>query len=268
MSAQGFHTVRAPVFAGSFYPAYPSELRDIVRQCIANAQTVETSSPVKAFVLPHAGYIYSGPIAGTGYRCMEQECLVIRRVILLGPSHRVAFQGIATSQATRFATPLGEVPVDEPAMELTLKLPHVRPFEAAHEHEHSLEVHLPFLQTALDQFTLVPLVVGDATEEEVSTVLEALWGGPETRIVISSDLSHFHDYETAQQLDRETANHVTELSPVTTAQACGAMPLNGLLHSAREHELQARILDLRNSGDTAGDKSRVVGYGAFTFGRP
>ncbi len=265
MSACQFKKVRSPAFAGSFYPSNADDLRQLVQFCLAGGVRPAVRRSHKAFVLPHAGLIYSGPVAGSGYLCLESDCDVIRRVILLGPSHRMLFPGIAVSEATAFATPLGEVPVDEVAIETILELPQVRVLEAAHAREHSLEVHLPFLQMVLDEFKLVPLVVGDASEEEVGAVLEELWGGPETRIVISSDLSHFHDYTMTQRIDAETATCVEELQPVTPNQACGAIPLNGLLYAARNHKLTSRTIDLRNSGDTAGDRARVVGYGAFAF---
>lgn len=265
MSAHQFHQVRPPAFAGTFYPADPLELRQLVEFCLAGAIRCQNQGSAKAFVLPHAGYVYSGPIAGTGYRCLADERDVIQRIILLGPSHRLAFRGLAVSGANTFATPLGEIPVDEAAVLELLAWPQVQLLEAAHQHEHSLEVHLPFLQVVLNQFTLIPLVVGDATEREVAEVLEILWGGLETRIVISSDLSHYYDYATARRLDEQTAQRIEALEPVATEQACGAFPLNGLLCSARKHGLRPRLLDLRNSGDTAGDRSRVVGYGAFAF---
>lgn len=267
MSAHLFHKVRQPAFAGMFYPSNPIELASVARSYISDANPVSCEAPAKAFVLPHAGYVYSGPVAGTGYRVMEHERAVIRRIILLGPSHRMAFRGLALSAANSFATPLGEVTVDEAGISKALDLPGVRILEEAHAHEHGLEVHLPFLQTALDQFILMPLVVGEASATEVSAVLEALWGGAETRIVISSDLSHYYDHTTAQQLDQQTAEDILNLRPVQATRACGAHALNGLLHSARTHSLRPRVLDLRNSGDTAGDKSRVVGYGAFAFER-
>ena len=266
MSACRFNKVRPPAFAGSFYPANGEELRQLVQFCLAGGMQSVVKRSHKAFVLPHAGLIYSGPVAGSGYLCLERDRDVIQRVVLLGPSHRVAFTGIAVSEATAFATPLGEVPVDEAAVADILQLPQVRVLEAAHAREHSLEVHLPFLQVVLDHFKLVPLVVGDARAEEVNVALEKLWGGPETRFIISSDLSHFHDYALARRLDAETASCIEALQPVTTDQACGALPLNGLLHAARKHKFASHTIDLRNSGDTAGDRSRVVGYGAFAFG--
>jgi AmmeMemoRadiSam system protein B len=267
MSAHRFHKVRPAAAAGTFYPSDAAELRQLVRYCVANGVPDKSFSPAKAFILPHAGYIYSGSVAGTGYRCLEQERAVVRRIILLGPSHRMSFKGLAVTHASAMSTPIGDVPVDDAAITKALELPFVKLVEPAHEREHSLEVHLPFLQAVLDWFSVVPMLVGDASEAEVSTVLEMLWGGAETRIIVSSDLSHYHDHTTAQQLDRTTAERIARLEPVTTQQACGAQTVNGLLHSARKHGLRTRVLDLRNSGDTAGDKARVVGYGAFAFVR-
>lgn len=220
----------------------------------------------KALILPHAGYIYSGPVAGTGYRELQRRRSTVERVILLGPSHRVAFRGLACPQHESFATPLGTVPVDRESIASIADLPQVIVMDRAHEREHALEVHLPFLQVVLGSFRLVPLVVGDATEAEVSEVLDRLWGGDETCIIISSDLSHYHPYAAANALDRRTAERVQALEPVTPDQACGATPLDGLLRAARERELRVRLLDLRNSGDTAGPRDRVVGYGAFAVG--
>jgi AmmeMemoRadiSam system protein B len=266
MSAHQFHKVRPPAFAGTFYPADPVELRQLVEFCLAGAIRCQKQGSAKAFVLPHAGYVYSGPIAGTGYHCLEEDRDHVRRIVLLGPSHRVAFSGVAVSSANSFATPLGEISVDESAVSDILELPQVQLLESAHEREHSLEVHLPFLQVVLGQFKLVPLVVGDATAQEVCEVLDRVWGGAETRILISSDLSHYHDYATARRLDEQTAATIGRLESVATDQACGASPLNGLLYAARKHGLHSHLLDLRSSGDTAGDRSRVVGYGAFAFG--
>lgn len=220
---------------------------------------------LKALILPHAGYVYSGPVAGTGYRCLAAERDAIRRVVLLGPSHRVAFAGVALSAHHAFASPLGEVAVDVPATAALLGLPGVQWLEAAHADEHALEVHLPFLQMALAEFLLVPLVVGAASVATLSTVIEQLWDGPQTRIIVSSDLSHYHEYALARQLDGATAACIEKLQPLASAQACGAMPVNGLLDVARHHRLTAHTLDLRNSGDTAGHRASVVGYGAFAL---
>jgi AmmeMemoRadiSam system protein B len=191
----------------------------------------------------------------------------IRRVVLLGPSHRVPLRGLAASNMTHFATPLGNVPVDRETIAKLLKLPQVVLLEPAHEREHSLEVQLPFLQEILTEFKLIPLVVGEATAQEVGDVLEQVWGGPETLIVISSDLSHYHDYYTAQQMDKNTSDAIEKLrfEDIHFEQACGRNPINGLLYIAKTKGLQAHTVDLRNSGDTAGPRHQVVGYGAYVF---
>ena len=221
----------------------------------------------KAVIVPHAGYVYSGPVAAAAYALLAPARGVITRVVLLGPAHRVGFSGLALSSADHFATPLGRVPVDRAAVEQLSGLPQVQVLDAAHAHEHSLEVQLPFLQEVLCDFTVVPLVVGDAEPEEVGAVLDRLWGGPETLIVVSSDLSHYHDYETARRLDRATSQAVEALASEAIGhdQACGRNPIIGLLHVARKKGLTARTVDLRNSGDTAGARDRVVGYGAYVF---
>jgi hypothetical protein len=260
--AHAFANPRLPGVSGLFYPDDPDELRRMVEGFIHEA-VVPAGGPFKAFILPHAGYPYSGPVAGTGYRCVRAEYDRIRRVVLLGPSHRMAFRGLATSRHDAFATPLGEVGVDLEAIESIRGLPQVLDLDRAHRGEHSLEVHLPFLQVALDDFQLVPLVVGDATEGEVAEVLERLWGGDETLVIVSSDLSHYHTYENACDLDRVTAQKILALEPVNPEQACGAVPLDGLLQVSRDRGMTWRQLDLRNSGDTAGTRDRVVGYGAF-----
>ncbi len=257
--------VRPPAVAGLFYPEDPDELRRHVRELL---HTAPAGGPVpKAVIVPHAGYIYSGPIAASAYARIAKGRAMIHRVVLLGPAHHVAFEGIATCSATHFATPLGTIPVDLDALRNIDDLPYVRVFNPAHVSEHSLEVQLPFLQIALAAFTLVPLVVGDATPEQVDTVLERLWGGPETLIVISSDLSHYHGYLDAQRLDLATSQAIEQLreQDIGNHQACGRNPVNGLLHAARRLGLHAHTVDLRNSGDTAGDRDRVVGYGAYVF---
>lgn len=219
----------------------------------------------KAIIVPHAGYIYSGPIATTAYARLQNSHDSITRVVLLGPSHRVGFQGLAVCSADTFATPLGNIPVDTESVQSIAQLPYVQYIDQAHLMEHSLEVHLPFLQEVLDSFSLVPIVVGDATAEQVSEILELLWGGPETLIVISSDLSHYHDYATARQMDKATSEHIEALQyeQLDYESACGRVPICGLLALARKKSLHVKTIDLRNSGDTAGDKSRVVGYGAY-----
>jgi len=188
-------------------------------------------------------------------------------VVLLGPSHRVPFVGLATSSAETFRTPLGDIPLDRVSLDAISELAQVHCLDEAHRLEHSLEVQLPFLQEVLDDFQLIPLVVGDAQPAQVAEVLEQLWGGPETLIVISSDLSHFHDYASAQQLDRSTSDAIESLQAedLHSENACGCVPVSGLLYLARERGLRATTVDVRNSGDTAGTKDRVVGYGGFVF---
>jgi len=258
------HTVRAPAVAGLFYPADTAELHAQVQQFL-NRIEPSAAAPPKAIIAPHAGYIYSGPIAAAAYARLRAARDRITRVVLLGPSHRVGFRGIAASGMTAFETPLGQIPVDLEAVELARQVPDVGFLEQAHAQEHSLEVHLPFLQEVLGPFKLVPLVVGEARPQQVGAVLEALWGGPETLIVISSDLSHYQDYRTAQRMDRETSRAIEELrfEDIGYEQACGRNPVSGLLWVARRKNLHVETIDLRNSGDTAGPRDQVVGYGAY-----
>jgi len=258
--------IRPPAFAGRFYPADPAELAGLVRTLLAQAPPADGPAP-KALIVPHAGYIYSGPIAASAYAGFIPARQLIQRIILLGPSHRVALDGLATSSARAFASPLGQVPLDGETTRRVRALPQVREQDEAHAGEHSLEVQLPFLQTVLGGFTLLPLAVGDAAPEDVAEVLETVWGGPETRIVISSDLSHYQDQQTAHRLDRATARAIETLNPkgIGDDRACGRIPIRGLLQIARQRHLRARTLDLRTSGDTAGPRDHVVGYGAFAF---
>jgi MEMO1 family protein len=258
--------IRPAFVAGRFYPADPVELRKLITDLLAEVPLATGPSP-KALIAPHAGYLYSGPIAASAYAQLISARDQIKRIVLFGPSHYVALHGLATTSAGAFATPLGIVPVDVEAVREIRLLPQVRELDAAHAQEHSLEVQLPFLQFVLGDFTLVPLAVGDAAPEEISQILDALWGGPETRFVISSDLSHYQDFQTAQRLDRATAKAIEALKPAGIGEegACGRMPIRGLLQSARRHGLHARTVDLRNSGDTAGPRDKVVGYGAFVF---
>jgi AmmeMemoRadiSam system protein B len=219
--------------------------------------------------VPHAGYVYSGPVAASAYASLSEERRTIRHVLLLGPAHRVPFHGLAASSATAFETPLGRVPLDGEMLDRIRHLPQVCINDAAHAKEHSLEVQLPFLQSVLEDFSLLPLVVGAATTEQVAEVLDLLWGDDDTLVIISSDLSHYHPYGEARRIDKATVDDLLKLTPLQShEQACGATPLNGLLAVARARGLQAVLLDLRNSGDTAGDKDRVVGYGALAFCTP
>jgi AmmeMemoRadiSam system protein B len=260
---------REPAVAGSFYPADPETLERLVRSQLAEARAVRKGDarPPKALIAPHAGYVYSGPVAASAYVEVEPLREHVQRVVLLGPSHRVPLRGLAASGAAFFATPLGRVPVDVEAVKRVAELPGVQILETPHQWEHSLEVHLPFLQCVLARFSLVPLSVGDATPEEVAEVLELLWDGPETLVVVSSDLSHYYDYETARRLDAETTRAIEALRPedIGAESACGRVPARGLLLLARRLGLSVRTLDVRNSGDTAGPRDEVVGYGSWAF---
>jgi AmmeMemoRadiSam system protein B len=258
--------IREPAVIGSFYPGTADRLRKELKRHFEAA--VAVSAKPKALIAPHAGYEYSGPIAASAYATLLPHRATIERVVLLGPAHRVPFFGLAASSAEAFQTPLGPVPLDEAARALVLPMPQVRVFDRAHELEHSLEVQLPFLQTVLDRFEVVPLVVGEATPMQVGEVLDRLWGGPETLIVVSSDLSHYHDAATARGLDREAARSIEALATVPNECACGCRAVNGLLRVARRRGLRPRTIDLRNSGDTAGGQDQVVGYGAFVFEEP
>ena len=260
-------SVRAPAVAGTFYPGESRELAQSLAQMLGTAAHDAPGRAVpKALIAPHAGYIYSGPIAASVYALLAPARRSITRVVLLGPTHRVAVRGLALPGSQAFATPLGTVEIDPAAAEALRNLPQVTVSEQAHALEHSLEVHVPFLQTVLERFTLVPLAVGQASAQEVAEVLDALWGGPETLIVVSSDLSHYLSYRDAQSVDRATAKAILGFATdLSHEQACGATPVTGLTQTARRRGLKPELIDLRNSGDTAGDKSRVVGYGAFAF---
>jgi AmmeMemoRadiSam system protein B len=247
-----------------FYPAEPDILAQDVRAMLSAAKPCACHP--KALIVPHAGYIYSGPVAATAYAALKSVAARIRRVVLLGPTHRVAVGGLALPGADAFATPLGIVPVDREAAQSIAHLPQVSVSPHAHALEHSLEVQLPFLQTVLPDFRLLPLAVGMTTPDEVAEVLELLWGGDETLIVISSDLSHYLPYEIAQRVDAGTVQSILGMKhAVSHEQACGGTPINGLLAAARRHHLTPHLLDLRNSGDTAGGRDGVVGYAAFAF---
>jgi len=248
-----------------FYPAEPELLQGAVRFFL-DAAAGGGEAP-KAIIAPHAGYIYSGPIAASAYKRLLPVRSVVSRVVLLGPAHRVGFRGLAVSTADAFATPIGDVPLDRESIAKILQLPQVAAIDRAHEQEHSLEVHLPFLLEVLERFRLVPVVVGQASPEEVEEVLEHLWGGSETLIVVSSDLSHYHEYSVARQLDTATSEAIVALAPerIDYDGACGRLPIAGLLRAASRRGLRAELLDQRNSGDTAGTKDRVVGYGAYAF---
>jgi MEMO1 family protein len=265
-----FDPVRAPAVAGMFYPSDPVELASLVDRELAAAPPPGDAPPPKAVVAPHAGYIYSGPIAASAYRRLIPRRGMVRRVVVLGPAHRVALDGLAVPQADGFATPLGPIAVDHELRRTALRHRAVRASDEAHAGEHSVEVQLPFLQRVLGRegWTLLPVVVGRADQQAVADVLDDLWGGPETLIVISSDLSHYEPYAAAQAHDSATAAAIVtrDASSIDVDDACGAHPLRGLLEVARRHDLAVDLIDLRNSGDTAGDRDRVVGYGSFLVG--
>lgn len=257
--------VRPPAVAGLFYPAEAPRLRAQVDALLDAAHPAGGPAP-KALIVPHAGYVYSGAIAASAYAQLAPIAQRIRTVVLLGPAHRVTLRGLALPAATHFATPLGAVELDTEAVARLRGLPQVSVSDTAHAAEHSLEVHLPFLQSLLPKFLLLPLVVGQATTAEVAQVLDRVWGGEDTLIVVSSDLSHYLSYDEARATDRATAQAIVDLRPhIEPDAACGAYPINGLLDSAARHGLRGSLLDLRSSGDTAGDHARVVGYGAFAF---
>lgn len=268
------HTIRPTAVAGSFYPGHRQTLADniqiLLKQAAENSQSPTSpdipSTPPKAIVVPHAGYIYSGQTAAIAYSILARWHDTIKRVILLGPVHRVPVRGLALPDVDAFTTPLGEVKLDKAAIASVANMKQVVISYPAHAQEHSLEVQLPFLQSVLDDFEIVPFAVGDASAEEVAEVIEALWGGPETIIVVSSDLSHFLPYSVATEVDKSTVKNILNMQgALTHHQACGGTPVNGLILAAKKHHLHPTLLDLCNSGDTAGDKNRVVGYAAFAF---
>lgn len=259
-------SVRPAAVAGTFYTADPVMLDQELRDLLAAAAQPPPGLQPKALIVPHAGYLYSGGVAASAYASLRPVAARVERVVLLGPTHRIPVRGLAVPTATAFATPLGTVPVDDEALTAIADLAQVVTNNSAHAWEHSLEVQLPFLQQVLGSFRLVPLAVGDASAEEVAEVIERLWGGDETLIVVSSDLSHFHPHAEARRIDGATLRRIVSLDGgIRHEQACGATPVNGFLIAARRHGLAAHLLDACNSGDTAGDQLRVVGYAAIAF---
>ena len=261
--------LRPPAVAGLFYPGQADELSVTVSGLISDARSAAERRVPKVLIAPHAGYVYSGPIAASAYATVASLRETVKRVALFGPAHRAWVRGLALPAADAFLTPLGTVPLDTEAMREAARLPQVVVSDAVHEHEHAIEVQLPFLQAMFGEFSLTPFAVGDASAREVTEVIDLLWGDRDTLIVVSSDLSHYLPYPRACAIDEFTARTILNLKPdLTHDQACGATPINGLLMAAGRRGLRPELLDLRNSGDTAGDKSRVVGYAAFAFYEP
>jgi AmmeMemoRadiSam system protein B len=256
--------IRHAAVAGAFYPDEPDALRRNIDEMLFEIDVSAHKKSPKALIAPHAGYIYSGPTAAAAYALLDPE--KVKRVILLGPTHRFLLSGLALPDADAFETPLGKVSLDLEFIRKISDMEQVHISNDSHTYEHSLEVHLPFLQRQLKQFTLVPLAVGQARPELVAEVLDALWGGDETIIIISSDLSHFHSYETAMRIDQKSVEAILNLdASITHEQACGATPINGLLSIVSKHPLKPELIDFRNSGDTAGPRDQVVGYAAIAF---
>ena len=258
-------SIREPAVANTFYPGDAGELSTQINTFLAAAELPDNTNTPKAIIAPHAGYVYSGPVAASAYARLIKAKERIKRVILLGPTHRVSFYGCAVSSADAFSTPLGNIKLDKETINSLLDKGLVKTLDQAHAMEHSLEVQLPFLQTVLDDFLLTPIVIGEASAAEVSQLLETVWGGPETLIVISSDLSHYHSYDTAREMDLDTCRKIETLDyqTLTGNQACGFMPVRGLLYLARQQNMTVETIDYRNSGDTAGPRDQVVGYGAY-----
>lgn len=256
-------TIREPVIAGDYYPADPNMLHHNLEVLLHNTATQPAPLP-KVLIVPHAGYYYSGPIAAEAFRLLNPERHVIHRIVIFGPSHRIPIKGMALPTSDAFATPLGQVPVNRDLVKEIGQLPGVTFSDSAHLIEHSIEAQLPFLQEILDSFEIVPVLVGDAEPQHVAAVIDALWGGPETVLVISTDLSHYHDYAKGKALDAQTADKILRKDyHLTRSEACGARAINGLMLSKHADTLRARTIVLRNSADTAGQKGEIVGYGAF-----
>lgn len=258
---------RPPAVAGLFYPENANELRrDVIGYIDACSPRATAAGPPKALIVPHAGYQYSGPVAGCAYRQLHDWSASVHHVVLIGPSHRVPLRGLAVPSVDLFATPLGDVPVNAAGRRRLLELGLVGISDVAHAAEHSLEVQLPFLQVSLEDFDILPITVGIASPEQVAQVIDAMWGGPDTLVLVSSDLSHYHTWGEARQLDAETTRAIIERrGDLPHESACGACGINALIQVANRRDLTFELLDLRNSGDTAGDRSRVVGYGSYAL---
>jgi hypothetical protein len=269
LSDRGNSSVRPAAVAGLFYPDDERELRDAVSAYLGQHTAAAAGTPPKALIVPHAGYIYSGSTAAAAYATVGRSRHTIRRIVLIGPSHRVYLRGMAVPAATSFATPLGNVAIDRELKSALLRDGAVVEADAPHAQEHCLEVQLPFLQMLFDDFTLLPLVLGSVAPEHVAAALAAVWGDAATLILVSSDLSHYHSYEQAQQIDAATSAAILRReAKLVGEQACGSVGINGLLHLARQRDFAISEIARCNSGDTAGDRSRVVGYGAFAVHEP
>jgi AmmeMemoRadiSam system protein B/AmmeMemoRadiSam system protein A len=260
--------IRPAAVAGTFYPERAAALKEAVRALLIEAGEPAADAPApKAVIAPHAGYVYSGAVAARAYARLRPLRGAVRRVVLIGPCHRLAVRGLAVPSAKAFACPAGTLPIDTAAIEDLSGMACVRVSDAAHAEEHCLEVHLPFLHAVLGEVSIVPILVGDAAPADVAAVLERLWDGPQTRIVVSSDLSHYLAYDAARDLDEKTCRAIEALDgdAIAYEQACGRTPIRGMLAASRRRGLTVQTLDLRNSGDTAGDRRRVVGYGAWAL---
>jgi AmmeMemoRadiSam system protein B len=256
-------TVRQPVVAGSFYPAGTGELAETVERLLAAAPRPRLSGVLRALVAPHAGYVFSGPVAASAYATLGRE-RAFSRVALFGPSHFTPLRGVAVSGADGWRTPLGTVPVDGELRTAAVSWGGVVDDEP-HAADHALEVELPFLQLALgEDLRVLPVAVGDALEDAAAVVAAV---SADALVVVSTDLSHYHDDATARRLDRRTADAVVALhaDAITDGDACGAGALRALLVHAGRAGWSCAELDIRTSADTAGDRRRVVGYGAFAF---
>jgi MEMO1 family protein len=258
---------RQPAVAGAFYPRAPEDLRAALRELLGDVASSAQVARPKALIVPHAGWIYSGSVAARAYVLLRPLQSEIRRVVLLGPSHFVPFRGHAVASTDAFTTPLGEIRLDAAGRADLHQHGLVVIADEPHRREHSLEVQLPFLQELLDDFELLPIAVGESSAEETAEILDRSWDGPETLILISSDLSHYHDYATAQAIDETTAEAIDQLSrtDLRADEACGCHPINGMIEAARRRGMRCSRLDLRNSGDTAGPRDQVVGYGAWAL---
>jgi MEMO1 family protein len=258
--------IRRPAVAGLFYPENANELRQVVRNYVESCPAGEMHGRPKALIVPHAGFPYSGPVAGFAYRQLRDWSTSIRHVVMIGPSHRVPIRGLAVPSADAFETPLGPVPVDIAGCRRLCDLGLAGTSDAAHAMEHSLEVQLPFLQVLLEEFDILPVAVGHAPSDQVARVIDEVWGESDTLVLVSSDLSHYHSWDAARRLDEQTTRTILgRRSDLPDEQACGACGINGLMQVARRRGLRVELLDQRNSGDTAGDRSRVVGYGSYAL---